>query len=361
MVINRHNYEEYLLDFMEGNLPAHEVDAVLLFLEENPDIKSEFEGIEESVIPIEESKFTAKDSLKKDLSHDIEGITRFEQLSVACLEKDISKDELIELNVIINKSEHKALEHQTIQSLKIIPDSDVKYPYKRQLKHYQLPKFRFLAIATMSVAASAAALIGLSILLRTENVQRAVAVHAFDFHKENTRTIVIKENKGSNVDKTNTVLYAEVQENKVNNGVEKVQEIVNNQSVDLEELNLRTISHVGQQEDLLIQGIDIANITVQNTPTVNEDLETNDFVRKRLEELGINEYPKQSTRKSFIALAGKTAVNFLGGVFRRNVQIKKTEMEDGRRLYAVRAGSYEFYANRPVKNKKAKESSKETN
>lgn len=361
MVINRHNYEAYLLDYMEGNLANHEVDAVLLFLEENPDVKAEFEGIEESVIPVEKSNFIAKDSLKKDLSYDIEGVTRFEQLSIAYLENDINKTELEELNGIINKSEHKALEHQTIQSIKLSPVSNIEYPYKRQLKHYQLPKFRFLAIATMSVAASAAALVGLSVLLRTENIQRAVAIQTYDFHMENNRTIVVEEKYESNTDIDNIVLYAEVRENEVKISEEDVLDIANNKSADLEKLQLKSITKIGQQEDLLINQVEIANISFSNASSENEELETRDFVRKRLEELGINQNPTQSTRKSFIALAGKTVVSFIGGIFRRNVEIKKTEMEDGRRLYAVRAGSYEFYANRPVKNRKVKESSKETN
>ncbi len=45
MKINRHNYEEFIIDFMEGKLPEREAEAVSSFLDKNPDIKSEAEDL----------------------------------------------------------------------------------------------------------------------------------------------------------------------------------------------------------------------------------------------------------------------------------------------------------------------------
>ncbi|NJO92441.1 MAG: hypothetical protein HC831_28335 [Chloroflexia bacterium] len=66
MKINRHNYEEYLIDFMDGNLSAHEVEAVMSFLDSNPDIKAELEELNGDQLMTEDIIFEKKSLLKKE-------------------------------------------------------------------------------------------------------------------------------------------------------------------------------------------------------------------------------------------------------------------------------------------------------
>lgn len=47
MSVDRTNYEEWALDFLEGTLSPEEHQAFVLFLEENPDLQEEFQGFEE--------------------------------------------------------------------------------------------------------------------------------------------------------------------------------------------------------------------------------------------------------------------------------------------------------------------------
>ena len=46
MTINKHNYEAYFLDYHEGNLTPQEVADLLLFVEQHPELKDEFESFE---------------------------------------------------------------------------------------------------------------------------------------------------------------------------------------------------------------------------------------------------------------------------------------------------------------------------
>ena len=46
MTIDRHNCEAFFLDYHEGNLSTVQAGEVLLFLEENPDLKNTFEEYE---------------------------------------------------------------------------------------------------------------------------------------------------------------------------------------------------------------------------------------------------------------------------------------------------------------------------
>jgi len=46
MQINRNNYEAYFLDYRENNLSPEQVAELMIFLEQNPDLKASFEAYE---------------------------------------------------------------------------------------------------------------------------------------------------------------------------------------------------------------------------------------------------------------------------------------------------------------------------
>ena len=50
MKINLHNYEAVFLDYYEGNLSAEDVSELLLFLENHPELKEDFESFENIVL-----------------------------------------------------------------------------------------------------------------------------------------------------------------------------------------------------------------------------------------------------------------------------------------------------------------------
>jgi hypothetical protein len=56
-MITRENYEIYYLDYLEGNLSDKKTDELLLFLEENTDLK-----VDETAMPTiyEEQEYTKK-------------------------------------------------------------------------------------------------------------------------------------------------------------------------------------------------------------------------------------------------------------------------------------------------------------
>lgn len=63
-MINRNNYEEYLLMYIDGELSPAEAKAVEAFLQANPDLKDELELLQQTVLQPEESiTFSGKDLL----------------------------------------------------------------------------------------------------------------------------------------------------------------------------------------------------------------------------------------------------------------------------------------------------------
>jgi anti-sigma factor RsiW len=63
-MINRNNYEEYLLMYLDGELSSSERRSVELFLEENPDLKEELELLQQTILqPEEQVIFAGKEAL----------------------------------------------------------------------------------------------------------------------------------------------------------------------------------------------------------------------------------------------------------------------------------------------------------
>lgn len=65
-IINKNNYEEYALDYLEGKLSPEQEQAMEQFLLEHPSIKEEIEGVEKMVLVEDESiTYPYKKNLKK--------------------------------------------------------------------------------------------------------------------------------------------------------------------------------------------------------------------------------------------------------------------------------------------------------
>ena len=85
-MINKENYPEYMLSFMDGKLSPAETDALLQFIEEHPEIKIEMEGLELMKLEPEEERFDKKDLLIRRISK------TDESLYVAALENDLGEE-----------------------------------------------------------------------------------------------------------------------------------------------------------------------------------------------------------------------------------------------------------------------------
>lgn len=66
MPINRHNYEEFLLMYVDNELNLHQRMELELFIEQNPDLAAELTALQEAVLmPEPQVTFTGKESLFK--------------------------------------------------------------------------------------------------------------------------------------------------------------------------------------------------------------------------------------------------------------------------------------------------------
>ena len=100
MQIDRSNYEIWFIDWLDGNLNSLQVEQLKLFLDQNQDLREEFNDLTTVNLVSSAISFRHKEHLKKSPS-DISP-SQFEYLCAAYLENDLTESQKAELQEIIN-------------------------------------------------------------------------------------------------------------------------------------------------------------------------------------------------------------------------------------------------------------------
>ena len=130
--INRHNYEEIFIDYLDGNLDYHDVAELMLFLSENPELDAELEDLQNVIINIKQDRLPNKNLLKKEegtLSGSI-----IDDKCIAKLEGDLNKEELKSFNSQLFNNVKLRNNLLLILKTKLKKDENIVYPFTKELK-----------------------------------------------------------------------------------------------------------------------------------------------------------------------------------------------------------------------------------
>jgi hypothetical protein len=161
MKINRDNYEVFLVDYLDGKLSPSSVSELMLFLEQNPDLKCEFEGIEDAVLVAEEIAYSDKSELKKKsfLNSGIDN--ELEYISIASIEGVLTEPEQLKLNSEIIQNKKFERQINTYKKTILQPNSEIHFTGKAQLKRTRIVPMRYTTLRkSISIAASIGLIIG---------------------------------------------------------------------------------------------------------------------------------------------------------------------------------------------------------
>jgi hypothetical protein len=161
-----------MIDYFEGNLNREEKDMLRGFLEDHPDLKSEFDEFQNHYADTKEGEFKSRNSLKKQMGDmgEVDNET-IDEYSIAYLENDLNETEQSSLlDAVEHNTEYKRT-FRLYQLTKLQPDLSLVYKYKQQLKHFVL--VRKTVLRTMGYAAAAAVIIlGVLLINPAEEVQQ---------------------------------------------------------------------------------------------------------------------------------------------------------------------------------------------
>jgi len=165
---DRSNYEIWLIDWLDGALDRSQIEELMAFLGENPDIREEAESLSLSRLSAQKVHLPGKNEMKrsiKDLTQ-----SQIELLSVAFLENDLKADQIEEMNRNLEEEPGNKTLFETIQKIRLTPP-EISYRHKKTLKKLT-PRERILRISITAFSAAAAiALLILSIFYISKNVR----------------------------------------------------------------------------------------------------------------------------------------------------------------------------------------------
>lgn len=164
MNINRNNYEELLLLYADNELSFTERQAVENFLEENPDLKTEFQLLLGSKLHSEHIPFYNKSLLYK--SDSIITADNYETYFLMYADNELTEDEKRETEKYAAASPALQKEFDLIQQTKLVADDTVVFSDKSVLYKKEVPA-RVIPIAigiNWMRFAAAAVIIGIILL-----------------------------------------------------------------------------------------------------------------------------------------------------------------------------------------------------
>jgi hypothetical protein len=147
-IITRSNYEAYMVDHWDGTLSPDLTEALMLFLDQNPDIKRAVMDAGRFTLPEEPLHYDEKNALfRKEVGHE-----NIDEFLVNELEQDLLPHEQNELNLFIASNPGYQKDRQLYALTKVRPDRQMIYPHKDRL---QRGVVRPMWIRYSSVAAAA--------------------------------------------------------------------------------------------------------------------------------------------------------------------------------------------------------------
>lgn len=173
MNINRHNYEEFFLLYVDNELSAADKKAVDVFVQENPDLQGELLLLQETVAKADDVVLEKKDWLFME-----EGVSALQENLLLYADGELSPSEIKTVEALLATDRSAKAELNILQQTKLQPDTSVVFADKQSL--YRTEGGRVVGFKWWRVAA-AAVLLGLV-------VWTGVTVY-----NNNTKTIPVTE------------------------------------------------------------------------------------------------------------------------------------------------------------------------
>jgi hypothetical protein len=160
VIINRHNYEEFFLLYVDNELNTEDRAAVEAFLKQNADLAEELEMLMQAILPGDNIQFESKELLYKKE----EGISldNYEEYFLLAVDGELNQRENEEVEKFVLKHPELQNEFTLLFQAKLEPET-IKFAGKENLFRKEEKERRVLFPNWMKMSA-AAATIGLAVM-----------------------------------------------------------------------------------------------------------------------------------------------------------------------------------------------------
>ncbi|MGE0090612.1 MAG: hypothetical protein AB7S50_14160 [Bacteroidales bacterium] len=162
IVIKRDNYEHFFLDYLDGALSKSEINQLMSFVNNNPDLKNELDELGFKKLVPDGYKFNKKATLKKELIIEDSQKSNFNELCIANIEGDLNQFQIAEFNKLIEVNAQLKKQATLFEKTIFIPDLTICYNKKSTLRKSTIVAKQKIGYQYFSIAASVILLIALS-------------------------------------------------------------------------------------------------------------------------------------------------------------------------------------------------------
>jgi hypothetical protein len=160
MKINRHNYEAYLIDLLEGQLSVEDQQELRDFLQSNPDCYAELSELEPWFLETVHIPYPERSALKKEFPEATSILTRdnFDLFSIARMEGDLTIEQERAHGRMVVEDVQKYRQWSEWQHTKLVPEQII-FKDKQSLVRRRGGSPRVIWMSVISAAASLALLV----------------------------------------------------------------------------------------------------------------------------------------------------------------------------------------------------------
>jgi hypothetical protein len=319
MKITLHNYEEYLLDWSEGNLNEETLAELRKFLSDNPQIKTDFD--QSSNIKIIPTNITFND--KSELYHfkfEKTKITHnnFNEFCIALYENLLSEKKRDELLKFSKSSIQLKNELTSFRKVYLEANSDITFKYKNLLYKKTIPTKRTtVSIWRLITISAAASVVYVLLNIFESKPNQIIATNKTKFHEK----III------NVPEKKLTIQTKI--DPVKNEVKKIIKTKNTESYNWEKENIA-----------ILKPIEISRINTQKREIIN-NIEEN-----KIEFVKIEENVKNNDLLTWNSILSYTekGIQKVNKIMGSDIQLSHNEDASGKiKNIRFKTGIFEYY------------------
>ncbi len=294
MLINRHNYEEFFLLYVDNELTVAERKAVEDFVQQNPDLEEELVMMMQSVLrPDRNIVFGNKESLLKNKpANGLVNESNYEEYFVLYGDNELSNEEKDLVEQFVYKHPQYQAEFELIQQARFIPEHATLYPDKNELYRTE-GDHRVIPIGwwKIAVAAIVVLMLGLAAWYLTSDKADNAPVPGFATVDSTKKTAPDNEEQMADVkkeEKQPDVAIKEDKEEKKSVVTKTPAEDLKNNLVGVKkEKNIKKKSNIPDN-------IDVTPKSIDNTVIVDNNNKPNKVDRETVNQVVVQKVPKDT-------------------------------------------------------------------
>ncbi len=172
MMINRHNYEEYFLLYVDNELTMHQRMEVEMFIQQHPDLAAELVALHKTVLPPDETAHLADKSFLHIRENAPVDITNYEELLLLYVDNELDAARREQVEQYAARHPHIQRQLNLLQQA-VLPAEHIPFPGKQALYKRERPVIP-MVIKRLAVAAAILGIVALGWWLMPSGKQNRI-------------------------------------------------------------------------------------------------------------------------------------------------------------------------------------------